>query len=53
MDGLGRHEHRDLEKTHVVDVREEPGREIIDATEADEEREPSVFSQWTLPFFFS
>jgi membrane-associated protease RseP (regulator of RpoE activity) len=49
MDGLGRHEHRDLEKTHVVDVREEPGREIIDATEADEDREPSVFSQWTLP----
>jgi membrane-associated protease RseP (regulator of RpoE activity) len=49
MDGLGRHEHRDLEKTYVVDAREEPNREIIDAPETDEEREPSVFSQWTLP----
>ncbi|HEX6726129.1 MAG TPA: site-2 protease family protein [Nitrospira sp.] len=49
MDGLGRHEHRDLENRHVLDAREEPAPEIIDATEPDDDGEPSFFSKWTLP----
>ena len=49
MDGSGRHEHRDLENTPVLDAREEPAPEIIDATETDDEGEPSFFSKWTLP----
>ncbi|MGQ0556398.1 MAG: hypothetical protein ACT4PN_10720 [Nitrospiraceae bacterium] len=43
MDGSGRHEHRDLESTPVLDAREQPAPEIIDATEPDDEGEPSFF----------
>lgn len=49
MDGSGRHEHRDLEDTPVLDAREEPAQVIIDATETDDEEEPSFFSKWALP----
>jgi len=49
MDGFGRHEHRDLENRHVLDAREEPASQIIDATETDDEEEPSFFSKWALP----
>jgi membrane-associated protease RseP (regulator of RpoE activity) len=49
MDGSGRHEHRDLENRPVLDAREEPAPEIIDATETGDEGEPSFFSEWTLP----
>ncbi len=49
MDGLGRHEHRDLENRPVLVVREESASDIIDATETGDEREPSFFSKWTLP----
>ena len=49
MDGLGRHEHRNLENTHVLDTTKEPAPEVIDAMETDDEVESSFFSTWTLP----
>jgi membrane-associated protease RseP (regulator of RpoE activity) len=49
MNGLGRHEHRDLEGGVVIETSEEPVPQVIEPTEGDEEREPSFFSKWTLP----
>ena len=49
MDGLGRHEHRDLESRNVLEIRDEPSSPIIDVTETDDDVEPSFFSKWALP----
>ena len=49
MDGLERHEHRDLENRHVLDTREVPVPEIVDATQTDDDGEPSFFFKWAVP----
>ncbi|MGE0469501.1 MAG: site-2 protease family protein [Nitrospira sp.] len=49
MDGLGRNEHRELDRDVTLDTREEPVTQVIDQTESDDEAEPSFFSKWTLP----
>lgn len=49
MDGLGRNEHRGLDRDVTLDTREEPVTQVIDQTESDDEAEPSFFSKWTLP----
>ena len=49
MNGLGRHEHRDLERGLVVDAGEERVPSPADQLESDADKEPSSFSKWTLP----
>lgn len=49
MDGLGRNEHRELDREVTLDTREEPVTLVIEETETDDEAEPSFFSKWTLP----
>jgi len=49
MDGLERHEHRDLENRHVLDTREVPAPEIADTTETDDDGDPPFFAKWALP----
>jgi len=49
MDGLGRNEHRELDRDVTLDTREEPLAQVIEQTESDDEAEPSFFSKWTLP----
>jgi len=49
MDGLGRNEHRELDREVTLDTREEPVTQVIEETETDDEAEPSFFSKWTLP----
>lgn len=49
MDGLGRNEHRELDREVTLDTREEPVTQVIEQTETDDDAEPSFFSKWTLP----
>ncbi len=49
MDGLGRNEHRELDREVALDAREEPVTQVIEQTETDDDAEPSFFSKWTLP----
>lgn len=49
MNGLGRHEHRELNHEVVLDTREEPASQVIDPVEMEDDIEPSFFSKWTLP----
>jgi membrane-associated protease RseP (regulator of RpoE activity) len=49
MDGLGRNEHRELDREVTLDTREEPVTQVIEQTETDDDVEPSFFSKWTLP----
>ncbi|MDH5738849.1 MAG: site-2 protease family protein [Nitrospira sp.] len=49
MDGLGRNEHRELDRDVTLDTREEPVTQVIEQTETDDDAEPSFFSKWTLP----
>ncbi|HEX5544215.1 MAG TPA: hypothetical protein VFX10_01895, partial [Nitrospira sp.] len=49
MDGLGRHEHRDLDRGLVLDAGEDRIPRLADQIESDTEEEPSFFSKWTLP----
>ncbi len=49
MDGLGRNEHRELDRDVTLDTREEPVTQVIEETETDDDAEPSFFSKWTLP----
>ena len=49
MDGLGRHEHRDLDGGVVLDADEERVPRPVDQIESEVDEEPSFFSKWTLP----
>jgi membrane-associated protease RseP (regulator of RpoE activity) len=49
MDGLGRNEHRELDREVTLDTREGPVTQVIEQTETDDDAEPSFFSKWTLP----
>jgi len=49
MDGLGRNEHRELDREVTLDTREEPVTQVIEQIETDDDAEPSFFSKWTLP----
>jgi membrane-associated protease RseP (regulator of RpoE activity) len=49
MNGLGRHEHRELDREVVLDTREEPASHVTDPAEMEGEVEPSFFSKWALP----
>lgn len=49
MDGLGRNEHRELDRDVTLDTREAPIAQGIEQTETDDDAEPSFFSKWTLP----
>jgi membrane-associated protease RseP (regulator of RpoE activity) len=49
MNGLGRQEHRDLERGLVVDAGEDQVPPLADQLESDADQEPSSFSKWTLP----
>lgn len=43
MNGLGRHEHRELNHEVVLDTREEPASQVIDPVEMEDDIEPSFF----------
>ncbi|MFY4729127.1 site-2 protease family protein, partial [Nitrospira sp. BLG_2] len=49
MDGLGRHEHRDLHRSLVLDDDKELIPRLADEIESETEEEPSFFSTWALP----
>jgi membrane-associated protease RseP (regulator of RpoE activity) len=49
MDGVGRHEHRDLESRNVPEIKDEQTSQILDETETEDDIEPSLFSKWALP----
>ncbi len=49
MDGLGRNEHRELDREVLIDSGQDPVSQVIDQTETEDDAEPSFFSKWTLP----
>lgn len=49
MDGLGRNEHRGLDRDVTLDTREEPVTQVIDQTESDDEAEPSFSRSGPCP----
>jgi membrane-associated protease RseP (regulator of RpoE activity) len=49
MDGVGRHEHRDLESRNVLEIKDEQASQILGETETEDDAEPSLFSKWALP----
>lgn len=51
MDGGGRNEHRDLERSLLLEDTDESRSQAISPLEieGDDDEEPSFFSKWTLP----
>jgi membrane-associated protease RseP (regulator of RpoE activity) len=49
MNGVGRHEHRELDREVLLDAREEPASQVADPAEIEDDVEPSFFSKWMLP----